>query len=307
MGIFRGAKNGIADLEREADGLRTRKKLLARQLEVAEVALNEAVTARRTHLLEADLDRTNGQPVKAIVVRLRDEAAAIEDALTTVKSRLVAAEARLMQERDKIGRQQEADKRGEEIDKARAELAELRARNARMAEAMRPLCGIVASMLAALENLERIAPQLLTGIELGLSEGASYVEQILGGNAAIRVEPVPVPQAPPPAPIERRSMLLLQASRWPDPEEPGGARTSGRMTTAMLPVAVAEAAERHGYAIPPDSAQAQRLRTTEPVDYAYNPPSGCTDLTVPPTKPPSTGSGLARKPIVGTATFSRAG
>ena len=83
-------------------------------------------------------------------------------------------------------------------------------------------------------------------------------------------------------------MLLLQASKWPDPEEPDGVRTSGKMTTVPLPLAVAEAAERYGFALEPYSPVAMRYREIEGVDYAYNAPSGCIDITRPRNvaKPP---------------------
>jgi hypothetical protein len=276
--------------ERELANLRRRWELVAGQLQSAERALNEAVDERRKVLLEADLEnlaKNGSQSPKAFISRLRDEHSACVDALATLDHKIVAAEQKIAVERDIAARQAEAELRTRQISEAEEARARFIAAGELLAQKLEPLVPTAIEVGAAAGNVKFLTAQLALGVEAGLVAAKGYAARITETGEPIRVEIAKV-EPPKPLPrIERRSMLLLQASLWPDPEEPSpGIRTSGKMTTVPLPLAVADAAERYGFALEPYGPVAMRYREFEPVDYAYNSPNGCRDISKPPVKSP---------------------
>jgi hypothetical protein len=280
MGLFRGAKTGVGDLERELDQLRTRRKALLSQQQTAAAALQRAREDRRTRLLESDdLDAAGAdrEKVKGLVLRLADELDAVADALATVDAKLAEAEGKLAAERDRAKRDAEAGRCRTELDTVRTELSELRAKFATMADAMRAVDRVPA-MLAARENLERLGAQLLVGIGLGLADGESYIQQMLAEHAPIRVEPVaPVVPAPQPT-VERKAVFLRHAGRWREAD--GEVITAGKHCTVSPPIAIALAAIEHGHAVDPESRVAQELRRLQDPDFAWQPPGSCRDISI---------------------------
>jgi hypothetical protein len=275
MGIFRRGP------ERELQKLVERRKAIAERLAAAERRLIEEQGRARTVLLEHDLD-ASGQPPKFAVAQLRSEVETLHDVLGEIDGRIAEAEATLVQERDRAARDQERQRRQEALDRARAVRDRFTEVSRDLIEALKGLASIGHDTAHAANVTQFLTGQLALAHEAGFAEAARYIAQVTNGNVPIRIEPAKIEPLKPLPRIERRSMLLLQASRWPDPEEPSpGIRTSGKMTTVQLPLAVAEAAERYGFALEPFGPLAMRHREVEGVDNAYNAPSGCIDITKP--------------------------
>jgi hypothetical protein len=242
MGIFRSSKSGVADLERDVDGLKTRRKTLLAQQQTAAAALAQAREDRRTRLLEHDLDSANGdrERVKGLVIRLTDEHDAIADALATVESRLTETEARLTQGREARACELEGARRREQIARARAAVQKAAAANREVIAAFEPLGSIVISAKAAAENTRHVGDQLGLGYDLALREIEAYCTRLLAGTEVIKAEPVPVPVVSPPPKVARRSIVVLQPSKWIEAD--GAIRTAGRLSEADPPIAIAERA-----------------------------------------------------------------
>jgi hypothetical protein len=99
VGIFR-RKSDTAEL----DGLRVRKAQLDALLATVEGKLDEALTARQAHLLEApDLEVPNEH--SPIIERLRDERDAVRDALAAIDSKIMDAQASVDREQDRVRRE----------------------------------------------------------------------------------------------------------------------------------------------------------------------------------------------------------
>jgi hypothetical protein len=304
MGIFR--KSAVEQLESEIDQLHTRRKLLARQREAADAALQKALADRRKRLLEDDLDRSNGErgPVRALIERLRDENDSITDALNSLDAKLAEAETKLAQARERGKRDAERQHRQEQLDAARAARNEFKEVAARMVEALAPLAPIGVMSAAAHVNLQYLAGELTKGFDAAFTEVQSYISMVTAGEAAIKAEPVVLPSAPPPAPIERRSVTLLQASRWMDVD---GIRTGGKLSEADLPLAVAEKALAYGYALETGSDAVRRMLETTGRDYAPQLPQHCVDITRPAPAPGLPPDAHATEPPLHSALVPPAG
>jgi hypothetical protein len=83
-------------------------------------------------------------------------------------------------------------------------------------------------------------------------------------------------ESPPPAP--RRSVFLLENSRWC---EDGKVRTAGKRLEVDLPLPIAKRALELGHALEVNSELAQRLRATLPRSYARMPEDLCVDIEQP--------------------------
>jgi hypothetical protein len=99
---------GIFTKRNPVDDLKHRKSLLQKQLDAAERRVAEAVDERRRTLLEGDVEKNGGQPIKSVVPRLRDEVETIREAIGEISGRIAEAEAQLAAERDRTTR----DRRG---------------------------------------------------------------------------------------------------------------------------------------------------------------------------------------------------
>jgi hypothetical protein len=98
-----------------------------------------------------------------------------------------------------------------------------------------------------------------------IDEATRYISMVQEGAAAIRSEPAPMPPPAPAPAVERRVIVVLQASKWMDA---GEVRTAGRLSQADVPVTIAEQAVAIGNALPVDSDAYRRLREIEGVDHA---------------------------------------
>jgi hypothetical protein len=123
-----------------------------------------------------------------------------------------------------------------------------------------------------------ISRELPAGVESAFIEATSYVAQVSSGEVAIRTDAAPV-VPPAPSPIERRSLTVLQASRWCDVD---GTRTAGKLTEADLPIAIAERALQFGFAAETNSDVVRRLLETTGRDYTFQREADCVDITRPP-------------------------
>jgi hypothetical protein len=313
MGLLSRRNSPIATIETELADLERRRSRLADQLTHIEGELSAAVAARRKQMVETDQD--NGVDARGEINNLRDRVAELGEAVGEIDSRILTARGRLDQERDRIARQAESELRTKHLAAVRSALDDFQAAGSRLIDALAAMTAIGPACSAAAIDVKSLVPQLGKAVEVAMVEVENYTATVASGYAAIRIEPKPTEPPAPPKPIARRSMLLLQSSRWPDPEEPGGVRTSGRMTTAMLPLDVASAAASHGFAIDPASEQAFHLRQIESTDYAFNAPGECVDICSPksafqplaqPVTMPAVHSEFIGKARVGTATAARA-
>jgi hypothetical protein len=260
VGLLRRITGGtvIDDLEREISQLETRRSLLDKQRAAAAQRLNEAVADRRARLVEADADQLGPGTAKAVIGRLRDEADAHDDALAVVGERLSDARTRLAAERDRQARQAEGELRSNEIARARSLAAEFSMIGADLGNALQSLAPVAPEVAAAAGNVRHMVQQLALGVEWGLTSASAYIERIVGGEEPIRTAPAVPPPAPAPAKVERRSVVVLQASKWQEPS--GEVVTAGRLTQAHVPLLIAQRALDIGNAIPVDSLEYRRLR-----------------------------------------------
>jgi hypothetical protein len=279
MGLLR--RNETDNIEKLLDQQRTRKKMLLAQKAAAESALQRALANRRQTMIEADMDNGRTQEARALTVRLRDENDSIDDALSSLDAQISEIEARLVAERAARARELEAARLREEMAKVREKLTAMKTACAEATDAMRALDKIPA-MLAARENLERVAPQLVVGTELGLADGESYIAQMLAEHTPILAELPAAPEPPPPAAIERKQIFLRHPGKW---VENGEIVTAGKHVVCMPPLAVALAAIQHGHAVDPESRVAQELRRLQDPDYAFQPAASCFDISRPMPEP----------------------
>ena len=100
-------------------------------------------------LLESDLESANGQSVKNITSRLRDEVDATRDAISTLTRRIAETEAEIGAERDKAAREQEAACRREQIEKAHKAADEFTGATERLVAALQVLAPINMTTSAA--------------------------------------------------------------------------------------------------------------------------------------------------------------
>jgi hypothetical protein len=116
MGLL-SRKNASSETERVRESLLHRRAALEAQRVAAERRLDEAVAVRRSQLVEGDLD--NGQPTENIIGRLKDEKAAISDALAAIAQKLSEVEGKIAQDQDKAAREKASKRCQEQIVAAR--------------------------------------------------------------------------------------------------------------------------------------------------------------------------------------------
>jgi hypothetical protein len=257
-----------------------RRAALESQRIAAERRLDEAVTERRTQLLESDLD--NGQPVKNIVGRLRDERDAIADALASIDLKLSQVEERFRQDQDRSAREKEAELRRTQVAEARKVVAEVAAGLERLVAAMQTLSGVSPSAGAAAANAKLLGDQLSFGCASGCAETENYVIRMLAGNAAIVGQALPVVAASKPAPkiVDRLGIMVLQHSKW---SEDGEVKTCAKDGLCKPPRAIAEKAISLNLAVAENSSRYLKLREIDTGEgfgqqWAHIPASDCLDL-----------------------------
>jgi len=263
-------------------------------------------------------DRDDHLDARELISGLRDGVEAMSLAVDDLDGRIADRRSQLEAERDKAARQSEAKRRREEAEQVRAELAEYRASTVRMVDRLHPLAPVVPTARAAIDNLERVGRELAVGVEVTLVDTDSYIAQVQGGHAPIRIDP-PAPSAPATPPkVERRTVIAMMAAKWMDG---GEIVTCGRLCQAHLPVEVAERALALGNAIEPTSDVYMRLRQSEPQQHGWFSPDRCAwiDQPVPAPKPLEVHAserpvhsaiappaGYAGAAIIGTVTVQRA-
>jgi hypothetical protein len=156
MGLL--SKKIDSNPERDLAALRARKSALAAQLASSEQRLAEAVADRRTRLLESDLD--NGQPVKSVVGKLRDEADAIRDALAAIDEKVLVIEAKLAAEQDRAAREREAKVRKEQVEQARRAADKFKIAAEEVVASLQPFSVISLSAGAAATSTKCLTDQL---------------------------------------------------------------------------------------------------------------------------------------------------
>jgi hypothetical protein len=280
----------VEALECEIDGLKTRRQALLGQRQAAEAALAKSRAERRARLLESDLDALGNdrEKLKSIVPRLADELESVCDAIGVVEGKLAECEARLSAEREARARETERALRQEQLDAARAVTAEFKEAAARAVDVLAALSSVGPACAAARANLQYVVGELEKGFECAFVETTSYLATVVSGSTEIKVEPV-APQAlpaPPPAKVERRTVVCLRPSKWQEPD--GEIVTTGRLTQASVPLLVAQRALDLGHAIDVDSLEYQKLREIECGDFAWQDPKNCQwlDEPRPAPKPP---------------------
>jgi hypothetical protein len=305
MGIF---KRKPAEL----DQLRARKSLLEKQSIVAERELAAAVEARQQVLVEGDLvEQPNERP--DLVARLRDEAEAVRNAITTVSQRIAEAESKLAVERDQAKRSAAAKELGTAADALAAVAADLAGTVARVPAVLSDvLARLPAPHVVSPERVAAFANGLVEALQLEVGEAQRYIAQLTAGDVEVispREEEVKLPPAPN---VERREVLLLVNGRWPELD--GTISTSGAYTTCSPPAPVAAHAIEFGHAIDPLCDNAVTLRQRCAARYGFFAPQDCLDLNEPkPNKQPA-GIKTITAPLVhsefargraGTATVAR--
>jgi hypothetical protein len=109
-----------------------------------------------------------------------------------------------------------------------------------------------------------LGQQLVTGVEAGLVAAKGYAARIVE-SGEIKTEIAPIPPAPQLPTVPRRSVTLLQASKWPDVD---GTRTGGKLSEADLPLPIAERALALGFALETGSEVVRRMLEVSGRDYA---------------------------------------
>jgi hypothetical protein len=306
MALFK-SKNGVSDVEKEIDQLRTRRKMLAGQQQTATAALAQAREHRRTRLLEQDLDSIDRDKLKNIVPRLVDELDAVNDALVSVDQKLADAESRLAAEAERTAREREVKKRQAALGAARNMLDRFREISRELVDALALLAPCGPACAAAHGNLEYLSRELPSGIQAAFDEVGGYCATIASGDAPIRTESLAAPPAAPPAPkVERVPIFLRGPSRW---QEPDGEHTAGPHNIVSPPKPIAELALQYGHAVAADSETARHLRSLADPHPGWFSPGSCLDISQPirEPKPPEVHvtvpvqHSLAGQPRTGTA------
>jgi hypothetical protein len=302
-----------SNLETELAALTTRKDLLTRQLATAEQRLDEAVAARKVHLLEGDPDVPIGET--PIIERLRDEKAATLDALTAIGQRIIEAEAKLATERDLAMRSAAAKELSSAADALAAVAADLAGVVARIPAALADvLSRLPAPHAVAPERIKTFADGLVEALQTEAGEARAYIVRLGSGDAAL-VTPRPddVKTAAPAPIVERREVFILAPSKWVEPS--GEVITVGTHCTASPPVEIAKLALQHGHALEAGSPLAVTLQMRQPPNYASFAPADCTDISrpkelikplgTPTAASPPIHSEFVGQPRVGTARVAR--
>jgi hypothetical protein len=277
------------------------------KLAQAELAVEQARADRRARLVESDTDDEAPDHVAAA----RERRDAIADAITEIDQRIEARVRKLSELHDTAAREKEAAERQRQIAEAKQALLQFTVTAEALVQKLQPLAPVAIETGACGANVQLLSRQLAVDVEVGLREASSYVDRVIGGGEQIRAAPKPVEPPPPPPPaIERRSVFLRYAGRWPEGDE---TKTSGPHTTPALPVQIAEQALSYNHAVEVHSQAAADLRAIMDPGYGVWPADRCTDLTKPKPLPkppgeqtvtvPSIHSGFTppRKAIIGTA------
>jgi hypothetical protein len=301
MGFLR-RRSGI---EAELAALATRKDLLTRQLATAEQRLDEAVAARKVHLLEGDPDVPIGET--PIIERLRDERSATFDALNTIGQRIAEAESKLAAERDLALRSAAGKELTAAADQLDSVAVDLAAVTSRLPEAMRQVLTRLPTKPVSKERVELFAAEVVAALQLITREGRSHAARITAGNGTI-CESIQQPATPLPPKVERLQIFPLQPSRWVETD--GSIVTVGAHVGCSPPIEVARAALANGTALDVLSDLAITLRQRVPPNYGPYAAEDCIDLAEPrPTKQvgaptaalPPIHSEFVGRPRVGTA------
>jgi hypothetical protein len=104
--------------------------------------------------------------------------------------------------------------------------------------------------------------------------------------------------------VERRSLTLLQASKWLDID---GIRTGGKLSEADLPRDVAEKALAHGYALETNSEAVRRMLEITGRDYAPQVEKYCLDISRPLLIKPPDGEQTVTAPSAHSIAGARVG
>jgi hypothetical protein len=299
-----------SNLETELASLHTRRDLLSKQLTTVEGKLDEATARRQVHLLEGDLEVLDGEPV--IVERLRDEKAAVTDALTTIDAKIVDAQRRCAEEQDRIKRDAAVKKlnaAAEDLTKLASELSTVSSKIPNVLSAVLELLPVPP---VSQPRVSAFVDGVLEALEVAAREARSHVAQITAGVGMVCEPVAQQPVTPPPPEIERAPIFLLGRSRW---EENGETITGGPHCTVSPPAPIARAAIEFGHAIAAGSPLAVTLQMRQPPSYANYAPADCLDISQPkPLIKPTGGPTAASLPIhsefvgkarIGTARVAR--
>jgi hypothetical protein len=277
-----------SSLETELSALQTRRDLLTKQLATTEARLDEALTSRRARLLEGDdLDAPHESPV---IERLRDERAAVVDALTSLDVKLLDAQQRLAEEQDHIKRDAAVKELAAVVEVLTPVHDELAAVAAKVAPAL-------SAVLVKLPPPHSVLPERVGGFLDGVleatrtvaSEAQSHSSRLVAGDAQV-VREVSEPVIPPAPKIERQEIFLLQPSCW---RENGEVFTAGTHCTASPPVEIARLALQFGHAIETGGELAVTLQMRQPPCYAHFAESDCVDISQPKQLTKAVGSPTA--------------
>ena len=248
MGIFRRKP--------ELDQLRARKSLLEKQLLVAERELAAAVEARQQVLVEGDpVEQPNERP--DLVARLRDEAEAVRNAITTVSQRIAETEAKLAAERDLAMRSTAAKELSSATDALAAVATDLAAVANRLPGALADVLAKLPPPHAVLpERIQAFAGGLVQALQTEIGEARAYSLRLAAGDAAVISSRAEETRPPAPA-IERTPIFLLAPSRWTEPT--GEVLTGGTHTTCNPRLADQQPRCRRSIPNSPAAAAALRL------------------------------------------------
>jgi hypothetical protein len=295
--LRRRNSNPIDGAQAELAELQHRRETLQNRLAEARGAVDAAHARRREALLAGDLSDPAIIAGFDRACRDADDAVTgLKDASVALDAQITAVEFRLTTERDRATRQAEAKLRGEQITEARDALDRYVTATDQLVIALRPLIATVLAADAIVARFDAVAHDLAVGTPRGASgsllqvigSAESYIARVVAGAASIAPNPAP-PVPPPPVPppdVPRRTVYLLEPSRWC---ENGEVHTRGEGHLVALPLALADAAQRLGHVLALGDPAIERLRPTHPVGYQRPDPGSCVDIEKPRVpKPPLT-------------------
>jgi hypothetical protein len=252
-----------------------RQAIAQQEVETARVRCDEYLLAGRNLLDDAD-GKLIAQTMHAAEVQVSH----YTNIIATLDQQRADAEQRLIAERNKIERAAASKELRAKADAGDAALEKFRSSNADVISAL----NVIVNSGVPYSNIDfpRQVREVLSGIESAIEERlaatrahAAEIEQ--GGVPIVRPE-VPVEVVPAPV-IPMQSIYTLVDSKW---QTTDGIKTCAKYRVIEVPVDVASAAIKYGWAVDPESDHAFRFRQvyTSP-DYAQYHPSVCQMLTEP--------------------------
>jgi hypothetical protein len=224
--------------ERELGHLARRRDQLESRLSEARASLDRAHEARNKALLEGDMDDSVANEHDRSCRAVDDRIVGLERALDELQHKIDQVEASVAAEKSKADRDKASVELLAHVGLVRDAVEQLRTSGQRLLETLRPMSSLPAAG-PFLGHVALTLNEMPGAIEREIiSVAEARAAEILSGTAQVsKPAPEPVVVPPPAPPVDRRSIILFQNSRW---SEDGAVRYAAKFALVELPALVAE-------------------------------------------------------------------